>query len=92
MSHNQFLYLLKKKCKELGKPALHGHSFRIGNTLEPLLCCVLFAVVKTKGCWRSKTFQDYLQDHKHILALYLQAIPEQEAEFAQQTALGAPPK
>ena len=54
---------------------LHGHSIRIGSTLEYLLRGLPFDVMKVKGRWNSDAFHDYLRDHAKILAPYMQAAP-----------------
>jgi len=55
--------------------SLHGHSIRIGSTLEYLLRGTPFEVMKVKGRWNSDAFHKYLRDHAKILAPYMQAAP-----------------
>ena len=53
----------------------HGHSIRIGSTLEYLLRGLPFDVMKAKGRWNSDAFHRYLRDHARVLAPYMQAAP-----------------
>ncbi|ETW85319.1 hypothetical protein HETIRDRAFT_414354 [Heterobasidion irregulare TC 32-1] len=55
---------------------LHGHSFRIGGTLEYLLRGVPFDTMQAKGRWASSAFLVYLRDHSEVMAPYMQANPE----------------
>jgi hypothetical protein len=82
MTRSAFLGRLKRVCDELGVDAPHGHSLRIGGTLEYLLRGIAFDVVKTMGRWSSDAFQTYLREHALILAPYLQARPHLEVQVA----------
>jgi hypothetical protein len=74
MSRVRFLTRLKQVCAELGVEAPHGHSFRIGSTLELLMRPgMTFEAVKIKGRWSGDSFKAYLRDHAIVLAPYIQA-------------------
>ena len=64
---------------------LQGHGIHIGSTLEYLLRGVPFEVIKVKGRWASDAFLIYLTKHAQILAPYMQAQPELQAEFVRLT-------
>ena len=70
-----FLKRLTEAAKAAKLQRLHGHSIRIGSTLEYLLRGLPFDVVKVKGRWNSDAFHQYLRDHAKILAPYMQAAP-----------------
>ncbi len=71
-----FLAHLKKALKDAGRPMKHGHSIRIGATLEYLLRGVPFEAMKSIGRWSSDSFSKYLHKHTQILAPYVQANPD----------------
>jgi hypothetical protein len=71
-----FLARLKKALRDAGRPIKHGHSIRIGATLEYLLRGVPFEVMKSIGRWSSDSFSKYLCKHAQILAPYVQAHPD----------------
>jgi hypothetical protein len=48
-------------------PIKHGHSIRIGATLEYLLRGVPFEAMKSIGRWSSDSFSKYLRKHAQIL-------------------------
>jgi hypothetical protein len=81
MTRTRFLGHLKQACGRLGVKTPHGHSLRIGGTLELLLRGVPFEVVKTKGRWKGESFQRYLREHSAVLAPYLRAVPDVHEEF-----------
>ncbi|TFY67726.1 hypothetical protein EVJ58_g1418 [Rhodofomes roseus] len=60
---------------------LHGHSLRIGGTLEYMLRGVPFDVVKVMGRWQSDAFRIYLRKHAQILAPYLKENPEAHSAY-----------
>lgn len=70
-----FLARLKKALKDAGRPNKHGHSIRIGATLEYLLRGVPFEAMKSIGRWSSDSFSRYLRKHAQILAPYVQSNP-----------------
>ena len=70
-----FLSRLKDLISARGDQALHGHSIRIGGTLELLLRGVPFDVVKTIGHWSSEAFVIYLRQHAVVMAPYMQGNP-----------------
>jgi hypothetical protein len=75
LTKTNFLKRLSSAAQAVGLPKMHGHSIRIGSTLEYLLRGVPFDVMKTKGRWNSDAFQKYLRDHARVLAPYMQAAP-----------------
>ncbi|KIN98398.1 hypothetical protein M404DRAFT_157887, partial [Pisolithus tinctorius Marx 270] len=86
---SMFLRWLKSAAKAGGCEAIHGHSIRIGATLEYRLRGMPFDMMKVKGRWASDAFQLYLCKHNQILAPYIQAMPPSTAsEF---TRLAMPP-
>src|SRR6266436_1830660 len=93
-----FLAHLKKALKDAGRPMKHGHSIRIGATLEYLLRGVPFEAMKSIGRWSSDSFSKYLRKHAKILAPYVQANPDlhqrishkQTAVIPSQTTTAAP--
>lgn len=70
-----FLQRLKSLVAKAGLDTLHGHSIRIGGTLEYLLRGIPFEVVKQKGRWAGESFKRYLRDHAQVMAPYMQAVP-----------------
>lgn len=81
MTKHDFLKRLDSAAREAGLTPLHGHSIRIGGTLELLLCGIPFDVVKTMGRWSSDAFTGYLRRHAQILVPYLQDSPELHNDF-----------
>lgn len=75
LTRTTFLKRLSEATKTAKLQRLHGHSIRIGSTLEYLLRGLPFDVVKVKGRWNSDAFHQYLRDHAKILAPYMQAAP-----------------
>lgn len=76
LSHKKCIERLNALASRAGiKEKIHGHSIRIGGTLEYLLRNIPFEVVKTMGRWSSDTFQRYLRKHGQILAKYIQNTP-----------------
>ncbi|KAI0647280.1 hypothetical protein C8Q79DRAFT_617894 [Trametes meyenii] len=71
-------------------PVIHGHSMRIGGTLEYLLRGVSFETVKSIGRWKSDAFTLYLRRHAQVLAPYLQEHPAALSELTRCT-LQLPP-
>jgi hypothetical protein len=65
-----FLTRLKRALKDAGRPIKHGHSIRIGATLEYLLQGIPFEAMKGIGRWSSDSFFKYLHKHAQILAPY----------------------
>ena len=89
MTRQTFVVQLNKVTQATRLNRVHGHSIRIGATLEYLLQGVPFDIVKVKGCWASNAFQLYLRKHNQILAPYMQSMPPETAlEF---TKLAMPP-
>lgn len=80
MTRSRFLDQLRVACTQLGVTAPHGHSLRIGGTLELLLRGLSFELVKAKGRWKGDSFQGYLREHSAVLAPYLQASPLVDAD------------
>ena len=74
-----------------GDLPLHGHSFRIGGTLELLLRGVSFEIVKSKGRWASDAFKAYLRKNCDTMAPYIQAQPAAHEEFLRWQFLPVPP-
>jgi hypothetical protein len=79
-----FLARLKKALKDAGRPIKHGHSIRIGATLEYLLRGVPFEAMKSIGRWSSDSFSRYLRKHAQILAPYVQATPDLHQRISHQ--------
>jgi hypothetical protein len=79
-----FLARLKKALKDAGRPNKHGHSIRIGATLEYLLRGVPFEAMKSIGRWSSDSFSRYLRKHAQILAPYVQANPKLHQQISQE--------
>jgi hypothetical protein len=71
-----FLNRLRKALRDAGRPVKHGHSIRIGATLEYLLRGVPFEAMKSIGRWSSDSFSKYLRKHAQILAPYVQVVPD----------------
>ncbi|OJT05120.1 hypothetical protein TRAPUB_4081 [Trametes pubescens] len=63
---------MKAALTTISAPAIHGHSLRIGGTLEYLLRGLSFETVKAIGRWKSDAFTLYLRKHAQVLAPYLQ--------------------
>lgn len=70
---------------------LHGHSFRIGGTLERLLKGVPFDVVKSKGRWAGDSFKKYLRKNTEIMAPYVQQDPEAHTRLTRWQLAPVPP-
>lgn len=81
LTKRDFLKCLAKASRAANLEPLHGHSIRIGGTLEYLLRGVPFDVVKTMGRWSSDAFTGYLRRHAQILAPYLQDQPVIQDSF-----------
>src|SRR6266849_10715085 len=79
-----FLSRFKKALKDAGCSAKHGHSIRIGATLEYLLRGLPFEAVKNIGRWSSDSFSRYLYKHTQILAPYVQANPDLHHRVSQE--------
>jgi hypothetical protein len=79
-----FLARLKRALKDAGRPIKHGHSIRIGATLEYLLRGIPFEAMKSIGRWSSDSFSRYLRKHAQILAPYVQANPELHQRVSQE--------
>ncbi|KAJ6453434.1 hypothetical protein C8R47DRAFT_997724 [Mycena vitilis] len=60
---------------------IHVHGIRIGSTLEYLLRGVPLDVMKVKGRWASDAFAIYLRRHAEIMAPYMQAVPQLDANI-----------
>ena len=75
LTRSAFLNRLKELVSTQDNPTLHGHSIRIGGTLELLLRGVPFDVVKTIGRWSSEAFVVYLRQHAVVMAPYMQGSP-----------------
>lgn len=75
LTRTAFLNRLKGLASAQGSQTLHGHSIRIGGTLELLLRGVPFDVVKTIGRWSSEAFVTYLRQHAVVMAPYMQGSP-----------------
>ncbi len=87
LTKSLFLSTIKILASNAGiETPLHGHSLRIGATLEYLLRGVSFETVKVIGCWKSEAFLQYLCKHAQILAPYLQAKPPVLNSFLHFTA------
>ncbi|KAL1948033.1 hypothetical protein VTO73DRAFT_12108 [Trametes versicolor] len=63
---------MKAALTAISAPTIHGHSLRIGGTLEYLLRGLSFETVKAIGRWKSDAFTLYLRKHAQVLAPYLQ--------------------
>jgi hypothetical protein len=75
LTRTAFLSRLKELVSVQSSQAVHGHSIRIGGTLELLLRGVPFDVVKTIGRWSSEAFVTYLRQHAVVMAPYMQGSP-----------------
>jgi hypothetical protein len=76
LTYHHFTHKLAELCEVLGIEKLHGHSLRIGNTLEMLVSMELsLEEVKVKGRWSSDAFLRYLREHAEVLAPLIQATP-----------------
>jgi hypothetical protein len=75
LTRTAFLNRLKELVSAQDSQAVHGHSIRIGGTLELLLRGVPFDVVKTIGRWSSEAFVVYLRQHAVVMAPYMQGSP-----------------
>jgi hypothetical protein len=75
LTKTTFVSRLTKASKAAGLDRMHGHSIRIGSTMEYLLRGLPFDVMKAKGRWNSDAFHKYLRDHATVLAPYMQAAP-----------------
>jgi hypothetical protein len=87
LTKHTFLTRLKKALNSAGRPMKHGHSIRIGATLEYLLRGVPFEAMKSIGRWSSDSFSLYLRKHAQILAPYVQANPDLHQRISQQQML-----
>lgn len=76
LTKTRFLRRIAVAAQQAGLPPLHGHSIRIGSTLEYLLRGVSFEAVKLIGRWKSDAFRAYLRKHSQVLAPFLQDKPE----------------
>lgn len=76
LSRSVFLARIRHACVEAGVDTLSGHAFRIGGTLEYLLCSLSLDAVCTLDRWSSDAFALYLRKHSQIMAPYLQADPQ----------------
>lgn len=88
-TRDRFLRRLSQVCTTLKIPDMHGHSLRIGGTLELLLRGIPFEAVKVKGRWQGESFQKYLRKHSAVLAPYLQADRRVDPEVLRQVQLPA---
>jgi hypothetical protein len=79
-----FLARLRKALNDAKCPIKHGHSIRIGATLEYLLRGVPFEAMKGIGRWSSDSFSRYLRKHAQILAPYVQANPDLHQQISQE--------
>jgi hypothetical protein len=79
-----FLSRLRKALKDAGRPVKHGHSIRIGATLEYLLRGVPFEAMKSIGRWSSDSFSRYLRKHAQILAPFVQTHPDLHQRISQE--------
>ena len=84
LTKSAFLTWMKKALKEAGRLNKHGHSIRIGATLEYLLRGVPFEAMKSMGRWSSDAFFTYLHKHAQILAPYVQANPNLHHRISQE--------
>jgi hypothetical protein len=84
LTKTAFLTRLKKALEDAKRPNRHGHSIRIGATLEYLLRGVSFEAMKSIGRWSSDSFSRYLRKHAQILAPYVQANPNLHQDISQQ--------
>jgi hypothetical protein len=82
LSQKVLLLRLQSACSSAGISDKHGHSFRIGGTLEYLLRGLSFELVKYLGRWKSDAFQVYLRRRAEVLAPYVQAQPSIQVEIA----------
>lgn len=85
MTRAIFLRNVKLAAEKAGIEFSHGHSLRIGATLEYLLRGIPFEVVKQIGRWSSNSFSLYLRDHARILAPYVQKHPSINNTFTEYT-------
>ncbi|TFY74284.1 hypothetical protein EWM64_g9728 [Hericium alpestre] len=85
LSHACFLQHVNTILCVPGSQPIYGHGFRIGGTLEYLLCGIPFEAVKAKGRWASDAFHVYLRQHAQILAPHMQPHPELHTHFLQYT-------
>ena len=84
LTKSTFLARFKKALTDAGRPTKHGHSIRIGATLEYLLRGVPFEAMKSIGQWSSDSFARYLRKHAQILAPYVQANPNLHQRVSHQ--------
>ncbi|TFY68113.1 hypothetical protein EVJ58_g1196 [Rhodofomes roseus] len=82
LTKKSFMARVSQAAKAAKLTPLHGHSLRIGGTLEYMLRGIPFDVVKTMGRWQSDAFRVYLRKHAQILAPYLQEQPEVQTTYA----------
>jgi hypothetical protein len=73
LTRHFFLCRLKQALQSAGLDQAHGHSLRIGGTLQLLLEGVSFEAVKAKGRWKSNAFHRYLREHGAVMAQFIQA-------------------
>ena len=82
LTKRKFLECLSSAAKAVREKVQHGHSIRIGATLEYLLRGIPFDVVKAKGRWAGDSFTLYLRKHAQVMAPYMQANPEAHLNLA----------
>lgn len=81
LTRHTFLKRIKAAGAVAGVTIPPGHSIRIGSTTEYLLRGVPFDVMRAQGRWASAAFLKYLRKHAEIMAPYIQANPDVQAEF-----------
>ena len=91
LTRNLFITHIHEACQSAGISVWHGHSFRIGGTLEYLLRGNSFDQVKYHGCWASDAFRVYLWQHAEVLAPYIQADPGLHAAVWHHAVSELPP-
>ena len=84
LTKTAFLTRLRKALRDAHRPIKHGHSIRIGATLEYLLRGVPFEAMKSIGRWSSDSFARYLRKHAQVLAPYVQANPILHQRISQE--------
>ncbi|KIL60835.1 hypothetical protein M378DRAFT_13874 [Amanita muscaria Koide BX008] len=81
----EFLKVVNGAARTAALEPMHGHSIRIGATLEYILRGMSFEAMKAKGRWSSDAFSIYLTQHAQILAPYIQAHPRLHESFLRAT-------
>jgi hypothetical protein len=81
----EFLKIVNGAARAAHLEPMHGHSIRIGATLEYILRGMSFPAMKAKGRWASDAFSIYLTQHAQILAPYIQAHPRLHESFLRET-------